>query len=55
MTILSFIVGLVGALLVSVGVWLISPPAGLISGGVICLLWSYLNARAASDSPDGGE
>ncbi|HBS6042373.1 TPA: hypothetical protein MAL38_003676 [Klebsiella aerogenes] len=47
-TILSFIIGLVGALLVSAGAWLVLPAAGFITGGIICLLWSFLIARSAS-------
>jgi hypothetical protein len=49
-TILSFIIGLVGALLVSAGAWLVLPAAGFITGGIICLLWSFLIARSASAS-----
>ncbi|HCR0683350.1 hypothetical protein [Klebsiella aerogenes] len=49
-TILSFIIGLAGALLVSAGAWLVLPAAGFITGGLICLLWSFLIARSASAS-----
>ncbi|WP_410787056.1 hypothetical protein [Klebsiella aerogenes] len=49
-TILSFIIGLAGALLVSAGAWLLLPAAGFITGGLICLLWSFLIARSASAS-----
>jgi len=49
-TILSFIIGLAGALLVSAGAWLVLPAAGFITGGIICLLWSFLIARSASAS-----
>ncbi|HEM8230787.1 TPA: hypothetical protein U2P82_001268 [Klebsiella aerogenes] len=49
-TILSFIIGLVGALLVSAGAWLVLPAAGFITGGIICLLWSFLIARSVSAS-----
>ncbi|AAR83019.1 TPA: hypothetical protein ACK1ZP_004761 [Klebsiella pneumoniae] len=49
-TILSFIIGLAGALLVSAGAWLLLPAAGFITGGVLCLLWSYLIARSVSAS-----
>ncbi|AOO60006.1 hypothetical protein AN237_25975 (plasmid) [Raoultella ornithinolytica] len=48
--ILSFIIGLAGAVSVSTGAWLISPAAGFITGGIICLLWSFLIARSASAS-----
>nr|WP_320406926.1 hypothetical protein [Klebsiella oxytoca] len=56
-TILSFIIGLVGAALISAGAWLVSPAAGLITGGSICLIWSYLTARAVSAGAkfNGGE
>ncbi|ENZ0202397.1 TPA: hypothetical protein MIU95_22960 [Klebsiella pneumoniae] len=56
-TILSFIIGLVGAALISAGAWLVSPAAGLITGGSICLAWSYLTARAVSAGAkfNGGE
>lgn len=55
--ILTFLVGLIGACLVSTGAWLCSPAAGLITGGVICLLWSFMAARAAPQSlpQTGGE
>jgi hypothetical protein len=49
-TILSFIIGLAGALLVSAGAWLLLPAAGFITGGILCLLWSYLIARSVSAS-----
>ncbi|MET5400195.1 hypothetical protein OGU21_15180 [Klebsiella oxytoca] len=49
-TILSFIIGLAGALLVSTGAWLLLPAAGFITGGILCLLWSYLIARSVSAS-----
>ncbi|WP_154905090.1 hypothetical protein [Klebsiella michiganensis] len=49
-TILSFIIGLAGALLVSAGAWLVLPAAGFITGGILCLLWSYLIARSVSAS-----
>ncbi|EOI1119306.1 hypothetical protein ACMGB6_000348 [Klebsiella oxytoca] len=49
-TILSFIIGLAGALLVSTGAWLLLPAAGFITGGILCLLWSFLIARLVSAS-----
>ncbi|HBX3772194.1 hypothetical protein QY077_05695 [Klebsiella oxytoca] len=49
-TILSFIIGLAGALLVSTGAWLLLPAAGFITGGILCLLWSFLIARSVSAS-----
>jgi len=47
-SVFTFLLGLIGACLVSVGAWLVSPSAGLITGGVICLAWSYLWARSAA-------
>lgn len=49
-SIFSFIIGLVGAVLLSTGAWLISPAAGLVTGGIICLMWSFLIARSVSAS-----
>lgn len=46
--ILNFLIGLIGAALISYGTWLYSPIAGLIVSGLFCLLWSYLGARSAS-------
>lgn len=56
-SVLTFLVGLIGACLVSAGAWLYSPVAGLITGGVICLFWSFMAARAVPQSPpqNGGE
>ena len=45
-SILTFLIGLVGALLVALGAWLVFPPAGYIVGGMLCLVWSYMSARA---------
>lgn len=47
-TILIFMIGLVGAVLVSFGAWLVTPPAGFIVAGVLCLTWSWLAARSIS-------
>ncbi|HHT0068411.1 TPA: hypothetical protein ACTW2E_005518 [Raoultella planticola] len=49
-TILSFIIGLSGAVLMSAGAWLLCPAAGLITGGIICMIWSFLTARSVSAS-----
>lgn len=46
MNILIFLVGLVGSALVAAGAWLVFPPAGYIAGGVLCLAWSFMAARA---------
>ena len=45
-SVLTFLIGLVGALLVAFGSWLVSPPAGYIVGGLLCLVWSFMSARA---------
>lgn len=47
-SIFSFIIGLVGAVLLSTGAWFVSPAAGLMTGGIICLVWSFLIARSVS-------
>lgn len=54
--ILTPLVGVLGALLLSFGVWMIYPPAGVIAGGFLCLLWSWLVAKALSipDSKHSG-
>ncbi|MEC3931583.1 hypothetical protein VNX24_02310 [Citrobacter farmeri] len=49
-TFLSLIIGLAGVVLVSVGAWLVTPAAGLITGGLICLTWSFLIALTVSAS-----
>ncbi|WP_254592786.1 hypothetical protein [Pectobacterium polaris] len=46
LAILAPLIGVIGALLLSFGVWLVYAPAGYISGGVLCLLWSWLVSRA---------
>jgi len=46
MTIITFLIGLAGALLVAFGAWLVFPPAGYIVGGLLCLMWSFMSARA---------
>lgn len=43
---ITFTVGLAGALLVAFGSWLVFQPAGYIVGGLLCLMWSYMSARA---------
>lgn len=43
---ITFLVGLAGALLVAFGSWLVFPPAGYIVGGLLCLVWSFMSARA---------
>lgn len=44
-SVLTFLIGLVGALLVAFGSWLVYPPAGYIVGGLLCLVWSFMSAR----------
>lgn len=51
LTIITLLVGVLGALLLSLGAWMIFPPAGLIIGGSLCLLWSWLVAKASAGSP----
>mgnify|MGYP001037276885 FL=1 len=41
-------IGVMGAILLSFGVWMIYPPGGLISAGVLCLIWSWLGSRTLS-------
>ncbi|MDA8498767.1 hypothetical protein [Citrobacter sp. Igbk 17] len=50
LTILTPLIGVLGALLLSFGAWMIYPPAGYISGGLLCLLWSWLMAKFLSTS-----
>ncbi|VDZ82838.1 hypothetical protein U0026_09890 [Kluyvera intermedia] len=57
LSILAPIIGLLGAVLLSFGAWLVYPPAGYITGGVLCLLWSWMVSRTLSDTgkpTDGG-
>lgn len=44
--VLIFLVGLAGAVMVSAGAWLITPAAGLITGGVLCIFCSCIWARS---------
>lgn len=46
MTIIAFIVGIIGAALLSYGAWLLLPALGFIVGGVLCLGWSWMVSRA---------
>jgi len=57
LTILTPLIGVLGALLLSFGAWLIYPPAGYIAGGALCLSWSWLMAKFLSAPPKhtGGE
>lgn len=40
--IITFMIGLFGAALISFGAWMVFPPAGVIAAGVFCLLASIL-------------
>lgn len=40
-----FVLGLVGAGLISFGVWLLNNPAGYICIGIFCMVASYLYTR----------
>ena len=57
--ILAPLVGVLGAILLSFGAWDLYPPAGDITGGILCLLWSWLVSRSLSgnwkiESGEGG-
>ena len=41
-----FIVGLLGAALLSYGAWLVYQPAGLLTAGLLALIWSAMMSRA---------
>jgi len=45
---ICFLVGLIGAALVAAGFWLFHPGLGLISGGFLCLVWSWLVSRSVA-------
>lgn len=56
--ILTPLVGVLGALLLSFGAWVIYPAAGYITGGALCLGWSWLMAKFLSSpepKPKGGD
>ena len=44
MLILAPLVGVLGAILLAYGAWLIYPPAGFVVAGALCLFWSWLVA-----------
>lgn len=46
--ILTPLVGVMGALLLSFGAWMIYQPAGYIAGGLLCIVWSWLMAKFLS-------
>lgn len=45
LNIIVFIIGLIGAGLISFGAWLLSPAFGFITAGLLCIIWSYLISR----------
>ena len=47
--ILAPLIGVMGAILLSFGVWMIYPPGGLISAGMLCLIWSWLVIHLTGD------
>ena len=51
LTILTPLIGVLGAFLLSFGAWMIFPPAGYITGGLLCLSWSWLMAKLLSTTP----
>lgn len=51
LTILTPLIGVLGAFLLSFGAWMIYPPAGYITGGLLCLSWSWLMAKLLSTTP----
>ena len=57
LAILAPLIGVIGALLLSFGFWLIYAPAGYIAGGVLCLAWSWMVSRvlATSSQPERRE
>ena len=57
LAILAPLIGVIGALLLSFGVWLVYAPAGYITGGFLCLAWSWMVSRvlAASNRPEKRE
>lgn len=44
--IFTALIGLIGLALIGFGLWMIFPPASLITVGIILLVWSYFVARA---------
>lgn len=53
-SIIIFLVGLSGALLVSAGAWMIYPPAGLVAGGLLLMITSWMAARSVASAGGGG-
>jgi len=44
---LFFLVGIMGALSISYGAWLIYSPAGFLVIGALCMAFSYMAARTS--------
>ena len=42
----TLIAGILGLVLITIGAWMIYPPAGFIIAGVGLLSWSYVVSRA---------
>ena len=57
LTFITLLVGVLGALLLAFGAWMVYPPAGLIAGGLICLVWSWWVSKtiASSRTTIGGD
>lgn len=53
-SVIIFLVGLSGALLVSAGAWMIYPPAGLVAGGFLLMMISWMAARSVASAGGGG-
>ncbi|EAO1993184.1 hypothetical protein E0G79_26060 [Salmonella enterica] len=54
-SIMIFLIGLAGAVMVSAGVWMMSPPGGIITGGLFCLWLSCMSARSIAQRRKPGE
>ncbi|MCL2892482.1 hypothetical protein [Brenneria tiliae] len=59
LTLLALIVGIIGAMLLSFGAWLLYPALGYMVAGGLCLYWSWLVSRSLagfqSHSGEGGK
>lgn len=53
-SVLIFLIGLAGAVMISAGAWLFSPAAGLITGGVLCIFCSCMWAKSLGQSASKG-
>lgn len=50
-----FIVGLLGAVLLSYGAWLVYAPAGLLTAGFLAMTWSAMMSRAVAMQKQAAE